>query len=101
MHRLVALAKGCLAAACLVAAGCASGPVAQSPTPSVQATASAPVSAGPRDCAALRTRIHGSDARDAVITGTWLDAPLRMAEGRRVRALEARAAELGCALPRS
>lgn len=102
MHRLVALAKGCLAAACLLALGCASRPAIQSPAPLAYSTASATASvgAGPPACSTLHARIVGSEEQDAVRSGTWLDSPLRMVEGRRLRALQARATEIGCTPPR-
>jgi len=89
MRRLVVLA------ACLSALGCANAPLA----PAVlHANATTPaVDAGPPDCSTLAARIRGSEAADSVqSSGTWLDAPLRMVEGRRLRALHARATRLGC-----
>lgn len=102
MDRLVALGKGCLATACLLALGCASRPVAPISTPPAFAAAAtaAAVDAGP-PCDKLQERIQGSEAGDRVRTGTWLDSPLRMVESRRVRALHVRAAALGCELPRT
>ena len=98
MHRLVVFGQGCLVATCLLAVGCASGPAASSKLAYQPAAASA-VDTGPPDCRAVAARIHGSEARDAVQAGTWLDAPHRMAESRRMRALTARADALGCTLP--
>jgi len=100
MHRLVTLGKVCLASAPLLAVGCASQPIAQSPTPFSTPIAIAAVDSGPpTSCEALHARIHVSEARYAAKAGTWLDAPNRMVQTRRLRALHARAAELGCALP--
>jgi len=98
MHRRV---RGfALAAACALALGCASPSAA--PTHETLAwSPTAPVEAGPNGaCTALHARIHRAEARAVDEAGTWLDAPVRMVESRRLRALHARAARLGCALPR-
>ena len=97
MHRVSALLKGCLVVTCLVAAGCASRTVATAP--SGMGFAPASVDAGPPPCDALHARIHTSEAQYVSKAGTWLDAPNRMVESRRLRALQARAERLGCSLP--
>lgn len=55
------------------------------------------VNAGPPGCLGLVERLDGG--RTSVAEAHWLDAPERMAEARRLRALEARAVDLGCAQP--
>jgi hypothetical protein len=104
MHRLLALGRGGLAAACLLALGalgCASQPISQSTTQSLTQSATPSVDAGPPACAAIQARIDRSEADYVAKAGTWLDSPNRMVETRRLRALQARADELHCALPRS
>lgn len=86
MHRLLALG-------CVFAMGCAA-----TPTPPVQETALAPVDAAPPACEALFARMDGARSSSAE-SPTWLDAPVQMAEARRLRALRARAEALGCRLP--
>ena len=94
MHRLLALG-------CVLTLGCASQPIAQAPGRIASPAAiTASVDAGPPACEALRARISGSGSQLSEVP-TWLAAPVRMVEDRRLRALRARADELGCPLPRS
>ena len=58
----------------------------------------APVDAAPPACEALFARMDGARSSSAE-SPTWLDAPVQMAEARRLRALRARAEALGCRLP--
>ena len=88
-----------LALACILALGCASPPVAQEARVVVPVTAS--VDAGPPACDALEARIASTETQLTSEAHTWLAAPVRMVETRRLRVLRARADALGCALPRS
>ena len=95
MRRLLALG-------CVLALGCAGSPGGRAADPDPRlggAMATAPVDAGPPACGALAARIHSSQGQLGSDAHTWLDAPDRMAESRRLRALEARASQLGCSLP--
>jgi len=100
MDRLSALAKGCLAFGGLLAFGCAQPPATVGPTALPMEAVAVHVDAGPPPCSALQERIDRSEVRSASRPGTWLDAPVRMVEGRRLRALRARAQALGCDRPR-
>jgi len=91
---------------CVLTLGCAGSslaPEAGSPSLDLIAgtIAKAPVEAGPSECVALYARIDGTLSQIRPESHTWLDAPVHMAEARRLRALEARAEALGCELPRS
>jgi len=91
-----------LAFACVLALGCASSPDRRTADPTPRAggaMATAPVDAGPPPCAQLAARIHSSQEELTSDAYTWLDAPERMVESRRLRALEARATQLGCGSP--
>ncbi len=92
MHRLILVG---LAAAFLPASGCAKAPVVAN----TSAVELPPVNAGPSPCDLLFERLRG--AQPASAQAAWFGGPERMAEAHRVRALEARAAALGCGLPRS
>lgn len=95
MRRLLALG-------CVLALGCAGPPGGRSADldPRRDAViATPPVDAGPPGCEALAARIHSSQEQLGSDAHTWLDAPDRMVESRRLRALEARASQLGCGLP--
>jgi hypothetical protein len=97
MRRLLALAS-------VLALGCASQPGGHAADPAMRgshALATAPVEAGPPPCALLAARIASSQEELVTDAHTWLGAPERMAERRRLRALQARATELGCEGPRS
>jgi len=99
MHRLLALAKGCLVLGGLLAVGCAHPEAVQSSEALRFEAAAAHVDAGPLPCTVLQARIGRSEAWYASQPGTWLDSPIRMVQSRRLRALQARAKSLGCALP--
>ncbi len=100
MYRLVVLG-------CVLAMGCASTSPHQAATPlAPTADIDLSVSAGPPegahgDCAAIALRIESAQTGSNGEARTWLNAPTRMVEGRRLRALSARAAELGCFPPAS
>ena len=96
MHRLLAVG---VATTALLTLGCATQ-TAPTATNFGFESATASVDAGPPACEAIHARIHRSESSYGAQTGTWLDAPHRMVEGRRLRALHARAEQLGCALPR-
>ena len=93
MHRLFPVG---LALAGLFSLACAKAPIDSTDT-ATAALAPPPVNAGPPVCDLLFERIHGPQS--SVADAQWLDGPQRMAEARRLRALEARAASLGCLAP--
>jgi len=97
MSRTSALALAALAG---LALGCARAPVT---VPSAATDGAhdvtAHVNAGPPACTVVQARIERAAERQAAEAGTWLDAPNRMVEARRLRVLHARAERLGCAGP--
>lgn len=95
MPRFLALA--CILA--LGALGCARQPTApiagQAPV-AVAGPLTASVDAGPPACDALHARINSTETQLTSEAHTWLAAPVRMVETRRLRVLRARADALGC-----
>jgi hypothetical protein len=104
MDRLVVAGRGRtllgLAAGCLLALGCAREPVAEPVPTYALESAPATVDAGPPGCERIHERILRAEDRRSTGAGTWLDAPDRMVESRRLRVLHARAAAMGCPIPR-
>jgi hypothetical protein len=88
-----------LAAVGLLAGGCARTPAA-APTNTYALEAAPAVNAGPPGCERIHQRILRAEDRRTTGAGTWLDAPDRMVEARRLRALHARASAMGCPIPR-